>query len=311
MLDEEHRAIAALTWLAELPEVRHLRPLTQEHGAAKTLSMITAGQLPGDLPPQARAALERARRRVREVPGRDELATILRSGIRLVGPGDREWPSRLDDLGDDTPLALWARGTARLDEAGGRSVSIIGSRAASAYGMSVAADIASAIARSGWTVVSGAAYGINGAAQRGALAVGGITVAVLACGVDRVYPAGHADLITAIGQAGVIVSEQRPGRTVSRTRFLDRNRITAALSAGTVVVEAGRMSGSMHAARIARELGRPLMAVPGPVTSAGSGGCHLLIQHGDAVLVSCGAEVIEALSEQEPKDRMAHQEPSA
>jgi len=119
---------------------------------------------------------------------------------------------------------------------------------------------------------------------------------VLACGIDRAYPAGHADLIAAIGRAGVIVSEQPPGRPVSRTRFLDRNRIVAALSAGTVVVEASRMSGSMHAARAAAGLGRPLMAVPGPVTSAASGGCHMLIRNADAVLVTCSASVIETLT---------------
>jgi DNA processing protein len=197
---------------------------------------------------------------------------------------------------------LWVRGAKRLGKAAGRSVSIIGSRAASAYGMSVAGDIASAVARRGWTVVSGAAYGIDGAAHRGALAADGATVAVLACGVDRAYPAGHADLIDAIGQTGVIVSEQPPGRSVSRTRFLDRNRIIAALSAGTVVVEAGHISGSMHAARDAAELGRPLMAVPGPVTSAASGGCHLLIRNGDAVLVTCGSDVIEALVGFRPED---------
>jgi DNA processing protein len=298
--DEEHLALAALTWLTEDAEPRYLRPLAHAHGPAKTLSMITAGQSPGDLPPQARAALELARRRVRQVPGRDELAAIFQSGIRLLCPGDDEWPSRLDDLGDDTPLALWARGTARLHEAAGRSVSIIGSRAASAYGMSVAADIASAVARRGWTVVSGAAYGIDAAAHRGALASGGTTVAVLACGVDRAYPAGHADLIAAISQGGVIVSEQPPGRLVSRTRLLDRNRIIAALSAGTAVVEAGRSSGSMHAARDAAELGRPLMAVPGPVTSAASAGCHLLIRNRDAVLVTCGDDVVEMLRGPEP-----------
>jgi DNA processing protein len=189
LLDEERLALAALTWLAEDAEPRHLRPLTHAHGAAKILSMITAGQFPSDLPPHPRAALKLARRRLREVPGRNELAAIFRSGARLASPGDDEWPSPLDDLGEDTPLALWMRGTARLDEAVSRSVSIIGSRAASAYGMSVAADIASSVARRGWTVVSGAAFGIDGAAHRGALAVSATTVAVLACGVDRAYPA--------------------------------------------------------------------------------------------------------------------------
>ena len=151
-------------------------------------------------------------------------------------------------------------------------------------------------------MVSGAAYGVDGAAHRGALAAGGITVAVLACGIDRAYPAGHADLIAAIGQAGVIVSEQPPGRPVSRTRFLDRNRVIAALSAGTVVVEAGRNGGAMHAARKATGLGRMLMAVPGPVTSASSDGCHLLIQHGDAVLATSGADVIETLTGRQPEE---------
>jgi len=300
--DTESLALATLTWLVEAAEPRHLRPLIQAHGSAKTMAMITAGQFPGGLAPEARGALERAQRRLREVPERDELAAIFKSGIRLVCPGDEEWPSQLDDLGDDAPVALWVRGAARLSAAVGRSVSIIGSRAASAYGTYVAEGIASEVAGRGWTVVSGAAYGIDGAAHRGALAAGGITVAVLACGIDRAYPAGHADLIAAISQAGVIVSEQPPGRPVSRTRFLDRNRVIAALSAGTVVVEAGRNGGAMHAARKAAGLGRPLMAVPGPVTSAASDGCHLLIRHGDAVLASSGADVIEMLSDGQPDD---------
>jgi DNA processing protein len=302
LLDLEHLALAALTWLAEGAEPRHLRPLTQAYGAAKTLAMITAGQFPDEVTPQARAALGRSRRHLHDVPGRDELAAIFRSGTRLVCPGEEEWPPRLDDLGEDTPVALWARGAERLGEAARRSVSIIGSRAASGYGMSVAGDIASTVARRGWMVVSGAAYGIDGAAHRGALAADGVTVAVLACGIDRAYPAGHADLIAAIGQAGVIVSEQPPGHLVSRTRFLDRNRIVAALSAGTVVVEAACRSGSMNTGRDAAELGRPLMAVPGPVTSAASGGCHLLIRNGDAVLVTCGSDVIETLTGPGPED---------
>jgi len=157
-LDAEHFALAALTWLAEAAEPRHLRLLTEAHGPVKALTMISAGQFPGDLPPHARAALERSRRHLREVPDRNQLAAIFRSGIRLACPGDEDWPSRLDDLGEDTPIALWARGTARLGEAAGRSVSIIGSRAASAYGTGVATDIASAVARRGWAVVSGAAY---------------------------------------------------------------------------------------------------------------------------------------------------------
>ena len=177
-----------------------------------------------------------------------------------------------------------------------RAVAIVGSRAATAYGAHVATEIAASLSGQGWTVVSGAAYGIDAAAHHGALVAGGATVAVLACGVDHAYPRGHADLLASIAAHGAVISEYPPGQLPQRRRFLARNRLIAALTAGTVVVEAGLRSGALNAARHARELGRPVMAVPGPVTSSASGGCHQLIRDGQATCVTCAADVITDVS---------------
>jgi DNA processing protein len=199
-------------------------------------------------------------------------------------------------LGLRRPYALWLRGEADLRYCCLRSVSIVGARAATAYGAHVGTEMAAALAERGWTVVSGGAYGIDSCAHRGALAADGVTIAVLACGVDVAYPAGHADLLTAIAAQGVLVSEWPPGRTPTRRRFLIRNRVIGALSRGTVVVEAGLRSGALNTARHARDLGRPLMAVPGPVTSAVSAGCHRVIREWAAVCVTSAADVVEMLT---------------
>jgi DNA processing protein len=145
-------------------------------------------------------------------------------------------------------------------------------------------------------VVSGGAFGVDAAAHRGALGADGVTVAVLACGVDTPYPAAHAELFDAIAAQGVIVSEWPPGRHVTRLRFLVRNRVIAALATGTLVVEAGQRSGAVNTARHARDLHRRLMAVPGPVTSDLSAGCHQIVREWQGVLVTSAAEVIEHLS---------------
>jgi DNA processing protein len=160
----------------------------------------------------------------------------------------------------------------------------------------VAADLAASVAARGWTVISGGAFGIDAAAHRGALGADGVTVAVLACGLDVAYPAAHAELLDAIAHQGAIVSEQPPGRNVSRLRFLTRNRVLAALATGTLVVEAGERSGSMNTARHARDLGRPLMAVPGPVTSDLSAGCHHIIRNWRGSLVTSAGDVIDTLT---------------
>jgi DNA processing protein len=229
-----------------------------------------------------------------------DLARAERMGIRFVIPGDPEWPSRLDDLWaaetlherGGPPLGLWVRGPMRLDELD-RSVAVVGSRSATTYGTSAAADLAAGVAHAGYAVVSGAAFGIDQAAHRGALAAGGRTVAVLACGVDRTYPHAHKPLLDHLAETCAVVSELAPGRSPTRVRFLTRNRLIAALTRGTVVVEAAVRSGALNSAGWASRLQRPLMGVPGPISAAQSEGVHHLVRKGAATLVTSADEVLE------------------
>jgi DNA processing protein len=213
-----------------------------------------------------------------------------------VAPRDAEWPRQLDDLGDARPLGLWVRGRPSLRVWALRSVAVVGARACTEYGAHVAAALAGGLAERGWVVVSGGAYGIDGAAHRGALAARGATVAVLACGVDRPYPRGHAALIGRIAEQGLVVGELPPGDHPTPSRFILRNRVIAALTRGTVVVEAAQRSGSLSTARAAQRLGRFTMGVPGPVTSALSVGVHELLR-GEAALVTDAAEVVELVGD--------------
>lgn len=225
---------------------------------------------------------------------KQSLSSAHEVGAQLVLPGDAQWPQALDDLGDHAPVLLWVRGDpGRL--AMPERVSIVGARAASGYGESVAAEFAGDLAASGALVVSGGAYGIDGAAHRAALGVGGATVAFLAGGVDRAYPAGHQQLFERIQGSGAMVSELPCGAAPTKWRFLARNRLIAALGMATVVVEAGWRSGSLNTAGHAAALGRPLGAVPGPVTSAASAGCHRLLREYDARCVTSTAEVRELI----------------
>ncbi|ABL82748.1 MULTISPECIES: DNA-processing protein DprA [unclassified Nocardioides] len=241
-------------------------------------------------------------RRAAEDPQRT-LARAADRGLRFVVPGDEEWPTQLDDLATaaplqnrgGAPLGLWVRGPARLDDLAG-SVAVVGSRSATTYGAEVATDLAAAIAAVDRAVVSGAAYGIDQAAHRGALVGGGSTVAVLACGADRCYPAAHRELIEYIAGHGAVVSEALPGWSPTQLRFLARNRLIAALSVGTVVVEAAARSGALNTANWATRLNRHVLGVPGPVTSAPSEGVHHLIRSQAAVLVTSGADVLEVVS---------------
>jgi DNA processing protein len=184
-------------------------------------------------------------------------------------------------------------------------VSVVGSRAATSYGGHIAGELSADLGERGWAVISGGAYGIDAAAHRGALAAEGVTIAILACGVDYPYPAGHADLFAAIAAQGLLVSEWPPGSRPARTRFLIRNRVIAALACGTVIVEAGERSGALNTARHAADLGKPLMAVPGPVTSAQSAGCHRIIREWAATCVTRATEIIELLSPLSVPDALA------
>lgn len=236
------------------------------------------------------------------VPERD-LDLADRGGTRVVCPGDPEWPPGLaalaqarqgpDDAGE--PWALWVRGSMSLVTACEQAVAVVGARAASGYGTHVAAELGASLAERGWTVVSGAAFGIDAAAHRGALVSGGLTVAVLAGGVDVPYPRAHAPLLERIAADGLIVSESPPGSPPYRRSFLFRNRVIAALSGGTVLVEAGLRSGALNTARHARRLGKPLMVVPGPVTSATSAGCNQLLRtlREEVAAVTCAADILE------------------
>jgi DNA processing protein len=234
-------------------------------------------------------------------------ATAL--GLRLVVPGDADWPDAFDDLGDHAPAALWLRGAAELPEVAS-TVAVVGCRASSAYGDQVAADLSSSLADRGFCIVSGGAYGIDGMAHRAALAAEAPTVAVMAGGVDRFYPTGHDALLRAVVERGLLVSESPCGSTPSKWRFLQRNRVIAALAAVSVVVEAGRRSGALNTAAHAQALGRPVGAVPGPVTSPSSVGCHALIRAGLGVCVTTAADVVELVPGRSLPDSAAppHQE---
>lgn len=216
-------------------------------------------------------------------------------GARIITRVDREWPSQLSALGERTPLALWVVGAADLRLAALRSVAMVGARACTAYGEEIARAWSMELAAAGWTIVSGAAFGIDAAAHRAALAADGLTIAMVAGGVDVPYPVAHAVLLAQIADQGLIVSEVPPGESVRRQRFLSRNRMIAALSRATVVVEAAERSGTSATARAAWAMQRPVLAVPGPLTSPASAGCHRMVQERMAVLVTQCADVLSAL----------------
>ncbi|GAA2767322.1 DNA-processing protein DprA [Streptomyces paradoxus] len=234
--------------------------------------------------------------RARAARPRRDLEAARDAGVRFVSPGDAEWPGQLDDLGDARPLGLWVRGRPSLRMWALRSVAVVGARACTEYGAHMAATLAAGLAEQGWVVVSGGAYGVDGAAHRGALGAGGATVAVLACGVDRPYPRGHTQLISRIAEQGLVIGELPPGDHPTPSRFILRNRVIAALTRGTVVVEAALRSGSLVTARAAQRLGRHTMGVPGPATSGLSAGVHDLLR-GEAALVTDVADVVELVGD--------------
>ncbi|HWJ53952.1 MAG TPA: DNA-processing protein DprA [Propionibacteriaceae bacterium] len=244
-----------------------------------------------------------------ERASRLSLASVERQaadvGARFVVPGDDEWPPGLADLAHageiqrrgGEPYGLWLHGPGHLADLMRHSVAIVGSRAATAYGSGIAADLAAELAERGVTVVSGGAFGIDAAAHRGALAAGGPSVGVLACGVNVAYPAANASIFDQMARDHLLVSELPPGAHPTRVRFLARNRLIAAMTQATIVVEAALRSGARNTAGWAAECGRPLMAVPGSVYSRASTAPHLMIRNGQAVLVTNAAEVMELISE--------------
>jgi DNA processing protein len=323
-LDEDLEGAAAGS-AGGLPGVRRARAWLSRAVEPGTIDFWRYVEDVGPVEAVRRVRSGRAPERVRSLVGAraEQDATLAdltraeRCGARLVIPEDDEWPTlplhaltvamsaEPDDRKDQSdrtkapvpPMGLWVRGAQRLDELVDRSVAIVGSRASTAYGEHVAAELGHQLGERGWTVASGGAFGIDAAAHRGALAAGAPTVAVLACGVDRPYPAAHGALFHRITETGLLVSEWPPGCAPLRHRFLVRNRLIAALTRGTVVVEAAARSGAQATAQRARRLGRQVLVVPGPVTSAMSVGCHELLRdrEAEATLVASADHVIEAV----------------
>lgn len=299
-VDDERLARAAWSVLAESTDLT-ARKLRASLGVQEALQVALSQSAPpsilfaGDT--RAHRQLVQARERwavrVGECSPERDLDKIASVGGDFITPAHPHWPWQLDDLGAHAPVGLWVRGEGDLAALTARSMALVGSRAATRYGQLVCSEFASDLAAHGFTIISGAAIGVDVAAHRAALGAGTPTVAVLACGADQVYPPGHANLLARIAQDGVVASELPPGSTPTRYRFLERNRIIAALASATIVIEAAWRSGALNTARLAAELNRPLGAVPGPVTTPTSAGCHKLIRSGQATLVSDATEAAE------------------
>ncbi len=304
----EMLAWAYLSRVAEAP-CAELGDMVQRAGPVEAAERVRRGAVGDNLARQTSAR--------RDIDcATEDLELLRRRSGRLITADDDEWPGLAfaafagapvrDKPQGRVPLVLWTIGPLRLDDVTERAAAIVGTRACTAYGEHVAADLSVGLAENDVAIVSGGAYGIDGAAHRAALAVDGMTVAVLAGGVDVLYPAGHSALLHRITNNGLLVSEYPPGVRPARHRFLTRNRLVAAMSGATVVVEAGIRSGAASTAAWARALGRVVCAVPGPVTSSASTGCHELLRAG-AELVTRADEVREVIgragefAEEEPR----------
>jgi DNA processing protein len=292
MNDPVSRAWAYLSRVAE-PPCAQLAALVRRVGPVEAADRVRRGLVDADVArhTEARREIDRATADLELIAGR---------GGRLITPDCDEWPllafaafgnAEVKARGGP-PMVLWAMGPQRLDEVAQRAAAVVGTRASTVYGEQVAADLAAGLVERDVAVVSGGAYGIDGAAHRAALNCDGITVAVLAGGLDIPYPAGHSGLLHRIGQHGLLFTEYPPGVRPARHRFLTRNRLVAAVAGAAVVVEAGLRSGAANTAAWARALGRVVAAVPGPVTSSASAGCHALLRNG-AELVTRADDVVE------------------
>ena len=290
--DEDRIARAAISLAIEPGDWRALG-LTRELGPQQFLDVLRHQ-------PEARPEFGAAAARLAETDAERVLERSASRGIRFVVPGDDEWPRQLDDLAragvlherGGVPVGLWARGPLRLDTVG-ESVAVVGARSSTTDGDQIGSDLSASIGAAGRPVISGAAFGIDYAAHRGALSADAPTVAVIACGVDRAYPVAHRQLLAHLVERHAVISEAPPGSAPFRIRFLARNRLIAGLSRGTLVVEAAIRSGALNTASWAERLNRVVMATPGLVSSAASEGTHQLIRRGSATLVTSAAEVLE------------------
>jgi DNA protecting protein DprA len=227
---------------------------------------------------------------LRGISGDQVLSEIDKHQARLITPIDEDWPVQVNDLAAP-PIGLIIKGN--ISALHQRSLAIVGTRNPTSYGARIAGDFAAGFADREWAIVSGGAYGIDSYAHKGALIAEGVTVAVIASGIDINYPAGNTRLFAEICESGVMVTESMPGQRALPHRFLTRNRLIAAISKATLVVEAAFRSGSLRTARDAAEMFRPVMAIPGPINSPTSEGCHRLIGERAAEIVTSVADAVE------------------
>ena len=291
-MDDDREARLGLACVVEAGDAR-LAAILADHSPGEVWARLRRGDLEGAWSRRA-AGLSTAA----------VVASTERHGLRFIVPEDEEWPDGLDDLDRcepvqgmaGAPVGLWVTGDRALAGLVEASLAVVGSRASSAYGDRVASDWAAELAGGGVTVVSGGAYGIDAAAHRGALSEGGPTLALLANGLDVLYPRSHEGLLSRVRDGGLLVSEYPPGEHPTRMRFLARNRLIAALGGATIIVEAAARSGARNTVTWANACGRPVGAVPGPVGSAQSYTPHRLVREGEAVLVASAAQVRELLA---------------
>lgn len=293
---EAYRLIREHVGKAPASEQQQVAELLDAHGAGRAALRLDAG-------------LERWRPRAQHTDPEADLLCMAHLGGGILVPGSANWPRGFEALGLGAPLALWFRGVGDqgILREPGRLVAIVGSRDATEYGRTITAELVSGLRARGICIVSGGAYGIDAQAHQSALAeerpndaisAGGLspaTIAVMAGGLNRLYPVGNEDLLKRVHRGGLLIAEVAPGATPSRWRFLQRNRLIAALCSVTIVAEARWRSGALSTARHAAEIGREVGAVPGSVFSANSAGCHRLVREGAATLVTDAAEVIELL----------------
>lgn len=273
----------ALYEIRKAKSVRDLEPLlpADSFRAPKFLSILDE-------------SLECWQRRLHKVNVELAIETFASLGGFLVDPNSTHWPEGLSDLGDSAPALLWAIGNKKA-LVNRKTLSVVGSRIASIYGLEVTKDLVRAAVSRDFVIVSGGALGIDAKAHNSALEVSGTTIAIMAGGLDRLYPPRNLDLFDEIKQSGLLLSEMPPGTAPARWRFLQRNRLIAAIGKATVVVEAGFRSGSINTAGHANDLERPVGAVPGPINSTRSAGCHRLIRERRAELISTPADLFELL----------------
>ncbi|XPP25600.1 MAG: DNA-processing protein DprA [Leucobacter sp.] len=263
-------------------------------GASETVAQAVAEEVP--VGPDGDTWQRRLAPRINAAQVQRVLADTERHEMRVLIPGDKEWPGGINALGDRAPVALWARGdTGLLTSPMWDRLTVTGARAATGYGEHVTTALVESAVADSRTVLSGGAYGIDAAAHRAALASDGSTIAVLAGGLDRPYPVGHTDLLARTAQDGLLLSELPPGAAPTRWRFLQRSRLLAALSGTVLIPEAGYRSGSLHTAAHAIDLGRPVGAIPGPLTSAASAGCHRILRDGLGSIITGYDDVRELL----------------